>query len=349
MSSNLTSDINKNDSWTQIFDRFNQNIRAEADTLLKHISDSRTNLINERDSLQSEIELLKKEKDEMTRLLKKYDQIVTLNVGGQLFSTTIETLTKEKCLFTKMFSGQYDLREHQGATFIDRDPTHFRTLLNYLRTNTFIKPKSSEDYNELCLEAEYYQITTLINQLRTETVVIKNSVEKLLFDSYLHHPNVVISEAGLSARCITRCNKFMYAKVNNIIWQNGQHYWEIILEEQAGCYASMGVATSLWETNKRLGDDSFSWTLRLCDQQTYDEHAGLRHDSRSLPYHNLFPKGTRVGALLDLNQGTLEFVVDGVKKGIAFTNLKGHTVTPIFEFCHATSYRMNHNATVPTN
>ncbi|CAF5196140.1 unnamed protein product, partial [Rotaria magnacalcarata] len=48
-------------------------------------------------------------------------------------------------------SGQYDLREHQGATFIDRDPTHFRTLLNYLRTNTFIKPKSSEDCNELCL------------------------------------------------------------------------------------------------------------------------------------------------------------------------------------------------------
>ncbi|CAF2145965.1 unnamed protein product [Rotaria magnacalcarata] len=80
MSSNLTSDINKNDLWTTIFDRFNQNIRAEADTLLKHIFDSRTNLINERDSLQSEIELLKKEKDEMTRLLKKYDQILTLNI-----------------------------------------------------------------------------------------------------------------------------------------------------------------------------------------------------------------------------------------------------------------------------
>jgi hypothetical protein len=62
----------------------------------------------------------------MTQLLKKYDQIVTLNIGGQLFSTTIDTLTKEKCLFSKMFSGQFDLREHQSAPFIDRDPTHFR-------------------------------------------------------------------------------------------------------------------------------------------------------------------------------------------------------------------------------
>ncbi|CAF2376052.1 unnamed protein product [Rotaria sp. Silwood2] len=74
----------------------------------------------------------------------------------------------------------------------------------------------------------------------------------------------------------------------------------------------MGVATSSWDTNKRLGDDSFSWTVRLYGQQTNYEFTGLRHDSKSLPYHNIFPDGTRVGALLDLNQGTLEYVVDGI-------------------------------------
>ncbi len=125
MSSNHSNEANNN-SWTPLFDRFNQAIRAEADTLLKHIADSQTNLTNERDSLRKEIELLRKEKNEMTQLLKKYDQIVTLNIGGQLFSTTIETLTREECLFTKMFSGRFDLRDHQVATFIDRDPTHFR-------------------------------------------------------------------------------------------------------------------------------------------------------------------------------------------------------------------------------
>ncbi|CAF3862872.1 unnamed protein product [Rotaria sordida] len=286
----------------------------------------------------------------MTQLLKKYDQIVTLNIGGQLFSTTIETLTKEECLFTKMFSGRFDLREHQGATFIDRDPTHFRILLNYLRTNTLIEPKSAQDRSELLLEAEYYQITSLIKQLKNETITTTMIVvEKLLFDSTLHHPQVVISEDGLSANHGSGCVQFLYAKVKNVMWQNGWHYWEITIERGQGCFSSMGVATSSWDTNKRLGDDSFSWTLRLYGPHTSCHHTGLRHDSKSLPYHDLFPNGTRVGVLLDLNQGTLEYVVDGVKKGIAFTNLKGHTVTPVFEFCHNTSFRMNHNATAPTN
>ncbi|CAF2544052.1 unnamed protein product [Rotaria sp. Silwood2] len=234
MSLNRTDDMDNNNSWIPLFDRFNKTIRTEADTLFKHIADSQTNLLNERNSLYKEIEILKEEKEEMTRLLKKYDQIVTLNIGGQLFSTTIETLTKEECLFTKMFNGRFDLREHQGATFIDRDPTHFRILLNYLRTNTFIEPKSAQDRAELLLEAEYYQITSLIKQLKNETVTTMIVVEKLLFDSTLHHPQVVISEAGLSANYGGGCTRLLYAKVNNAMWQNGCHYWEITIEKGHG-------------------------------------------------------------------------------------------------------------------
>jgi hypothetical protein len=77
----------------------------------------------------------------------------------------------------------------------------------------------------------------------------------------------------------------------------------------------MGVATSSWDSKKRLGEDSFSWTLRLYGKHAGEAHTGLRHDSKSLPYYDVFPEGTRVGALLDLNQGTLEYAVDGVKKG----------------------------------
>jgi len=77
----------------------------------------------------------------------------------------------------------------------------------------------------------------------------------------------------------------------------------------------MGIATSAWDTNKRLGDDSFSWSLRLCNGQIDSAFTGLRHAGKSTQYHNEFPEGTRVGALLDLNEGTLEYVIDGVKKG----------------------------------
>jgi hypothetical protein len=78
----------------------------------------------------------------------------------------------------------------------------------------------------------------------------------------------------------------------------------------------MGIATSSWDTSKRLGDDRFSWTLRLYQQQTiHYDFTGLRHNGESSPYHNIYPPGTRIGALLDLNEGTLEYIVDGVKKG----------------------------------
>ena len=171
-----SQDDNENDdnTWSLLFDRFNQTVRGEADALYQRIADSQTNLINERDSLRREIDSLRQEREELSQIRKRYDQIVTLNIGGQMFSSTLETLTKEASLFTKTFSGRYDLQEHQGAIFVDRDPTHFRyerkarttigtlfdcrILLNYLRTSTFVEPKSVETHAEILLEAEYYQI-----------------------------------------------------------------------------------------------------------------------------------------------------------------------------------------------
>jgi hypothetical protein len=104
-----------------------------------------------------------------------------------------------------------------------------RILLNYLRTNAFIEPKSAQDRAELLLEAEYYQIISLIKQLKPETTTDMIVVEKLLFDPTLHHPKVTISEAGLKADYSGTCAEYIYAKVNNVLWQNGCHYWEVTL------------------------------------------------------------------------------------------------------------------------
>src|SRR5690242_16717285 len=59
-------------------------------------------------------------------------------------------------------------------------------------------------------------------------------VEKLLFDSNLHHPQVVISESGLKATHPHGCAKYIYAKVSNVAWQNERHYWEVILGTSGG-------------------------------------------------------------------------------------------------------------------
>lgn len=81
------------------------------------------------------------------------------------FSTSRQTLT---CIpdtfFTAMLSGRISsLRDDSGAIFIDRDPTLFGIILNYLRTRD-IDIKQC-DLRILRHEAEYYNISPLIRRL----------------------------------------------------------------------------------------------------------------------------------------------------------------------------------------
>jgi len=62
--------------------------------------------------------------------------VVTVNVGGTLFTTALSTL---QCfpdsLLGSVFSGQHRiLQDKEEHPFIDADPTLFRYILEYLRT-----------------------------------------------------------------------------------------------------------------------------------------------------------------------------------------------------------------------
>ena len=62
---------------------------------------------------------------------------IDLNVGGIHYLTSLSTLTSSPdSYFGVMFSGRHDLKAMQckdGSYFIDRDETHFRHILNFLR------------------------------------------------------------------------------------------------------------------------------------------------------------------------------------------------------------------------
>jgi hypothetical protein len=100
---------------------------------------------------------------------QQQDDVITLNVGGTLFSTTRSTLMRDsECMLARMFSKQQQMsltRDSAGNVFIDRDGTHFRHILNYLRCGA-LPNLPPEARKELILEADFYQISGLVEALQ---------------------------------------------------------------------------------------------------------------------------------------------------------------------------------------
>ncbi len=67
-------------------------------------------------------------------------------------------------MIARMFSGCMHLRtDPEGRYFMDRDGTHFRHILNYLRDGTFNFPTAVQQ--ELLAEARFFQLRELIQYL----------------------------------------------------------------------------------------------------------------------------------------------------------------------------------------
>ncbi|XP_030370881.1 SH3KBP1-binding protein 1 [Scaptodrosophila lebanonensis] len=114
--------------------------------------------------------------------------LVNLNVGGQRFSTSRQTLTWiPDTFFTALLSGRISsLRDEHNAIFIDRDPTLFSIILNYLRTKE-IDIKHCE-IRSLRHEAEYYGITPLTKRLALCEDLNHSSCGDVLFYGFLTAP-----------------------------------------------------------------------------------------------------------------------------------------------------------------
>ena len=92
------------------------------------------------------------------------DANITLIVGGQEFITTLSTLRNEPdSMLASKFAPRWFDQETSGAQRIDRDPRHFRLILNYLRNGCRLAtlPEDTVLHSELKLEAEYYDLAGL--------------------------------------------------------------------------------------------------------------------------------------------------------------------------------------------
>ncbi|KAI8970946.1 BTB/POZ protein [Pilobolus umbonatus] len=104
--------------------------------------------------------------DRIRDMRKCQEEKIKLNVGGQIYETSLSTLRKDpNSWLASIFSDTSQLlADSNHSYFIDRDGTHFRIILNYLR-DLKIPPSVTENprvMDELMQEARYYQLNGLL-------------------------------------------------------------------------------------------------------------------------------------------------------------------------------------------
>jgi hypothetical protein len=99
----------------------------------------------------------------------RQNDVVLLDVGGERFTTTLATLTKFRdTFFGALFAGGYTVpRQDDNSVFIDRDGTHFRSILNFLRSGTMVWPAGARARREVLLEASFYGLDKIMLQAST--------------------------------------------------------------------------------------------------------------------------------------------------------------------------------------
>ncbi|GBF97932.1 hypothetical protein Rsub_10605 [Raphidocelis subcapitata] len=125
---------------------------------------------SERDAIFREGERLATERSRVQQVFNP-GELVTLNIGGTKFTTTVATLRNAPppSLLEAMFSGRHAVSTAEdGSVFIDRDSRHFGDVLNFLRTGQLAYPKGGTDFKyllELRAEAEFYGLLGLVARI----------------------------------------------------------------------------------------------------------------------------------------------------------------------------------------
>merc|ERR1712117_865245 len=98
-------------------------------------------------------------------------QVITLNVGGTVFTTTIATLTKyPNSLLAAMFNQESERpparKDDNGNFFIDAEPEPFKFILRFLRRGKLSEYIDGRTLERLEWEADYYGLEELLKLIR---------------------------------------------------------------------------------------------------------------------------------------------------------------------------------------
>ena len=150
--------------------------KGEAKKIREAFENLRNAVILSTTTLENSFSQLKLKEERFNEISHKISSInfessIKLNVGGNIYQTSLETLTKHpESLLAELFSGRFNLKQgSDGCYFVDRDGTHFRHILNYLRSGTApVLSVLKTDAEEILQEAEYYGLIGLVKAINNK-------------------------------------------------------------------------------------------------------------------------------------------------------------------------------------
>lgn len=104
-------------------------------------------------------------KEQLKQVMDVQQSQIILNIGGTEFTTSRVTLKSDpNSIFTAMLES--DMKSRGGKYFFDRDPHHFRFILNYLRKGGQVEyrllPRDAKYLYEIYEEAKFYNLQGLV-------------------------------------------------------------------------------------------------------------------------------------------------------------------------------------------
>ena len=112
---------------------------------------------------------------ELTTRSMSLKNIITLNVGGIEYRTSIDTIQRyPKSILGRMTHAYCTSTDGNDVTFIDANGDMFKHILNFLRRNKLLLPDGFKDYELLLTEAEFFQIKPMVDLLRKRMSISSN-------------------------------------------------------------------------------------------------------------------------------------------------------------------------------
>uniref|UniRef100_A0A671L797 Potassium channel tetramerization domain containing 14 n=1 Tax=Sinocyclocheilus anshuiensis TaxID=1608454 RepID=A0A671L797_9TELE len=153
-------------------------------------------------------------------------QVVQLNIGGHVVSTTLGTIRKfPNSTLADLFNRSTKQMDSEGRHFVDRDGTYFGCILEYLRTERL----PTEHLQEVHKEALYYDIKPLVKAIEETPQFFGETVGRQQFlarvPNYRENLEVIVRVAraeAIASRysniivCVVRTEEDL-ARYNNAI------------------------------------------------------------------------------------------------------------------------------------